>query len=407
VPSHPRAPSGSGGKRGSKGTEVSNRQAALYALPLGEFVRSRDALARELASEGKSKEASETKKLKRATVPAWIVNRLAHRHPEKIEALLAAGSALEHAHRRVLSGLGAQALKEASRDFQRALDALVTEASTTLTEAGRAASGEPLRQVEETLRAASLGSQEDRTALSRGMLTRPLRLAGSGFGELSALLLVGAEPRVGASTRATTKAKGHRPATAPEPAEPAPSSRGGVVLRGPWTPRADEAEAPPTRQGRAEDQARRKRAEALEEQRRARELERRRRAEALEEERREKKLARQRRAEELEEHRRATQLDQRKRAEELDRRKREAQQELKRAETAEQRALREAERAGAALAAAQEKTRQTREALERAEEAERTRAEALTRARTQARTAGLLLSQARRHLQDAESRPHR
>jgi hypothetical protein len=405
VPSRPKAPPGSGGKRGSKGAEVSDRQAALYALPLGQFVRARDALARELASEGKSQEASETKKLKRAIVPAWIVNQLAHHHPEKIESLLAAGSALEHAHRRVLSGLGAEELKEASRAFQRALDTLVSEAGTTLTAEGRAASGEPLRQVEETLRAASLGSQEDRTALSRGMLTRPLRLAGSGFGELSALLLVGAEPRARDSTRATTKAKRQRPTSAPEPAEPTPSSRGGVVLRGPWTPRVDEAEAPPRRQ--AEAQARRGRAEALEEQRRARELERRRRAEALEEERREKKLARQRRAEELEEHRRASEQDRRERAEELDRRKREAQQELKRAESAEQRALREAERAEAALAAAQEKTRQTREALERAEEAERMRAEAVTRARTQARTAGLLLSQARRHLQEAGSRPHR
>jgi hypothetical protein len=332
-------------------------------------VRARNALAQELASKGRTEVARETRKLQRATVPAWIVNQLAHHHPERIAELLASARALEQAHRRTLSGLGPELLKEANRAFQRALDTLVSEASATLTATGRAASGEPLRLVEETLRAAALGAPEERTALSQGMLTRPLRLAG--FGELSPLQLVGPAPQARTRARSTAQPASRRPARELKQAEPEPPPRGGVVLRGPWLPRHVEAEAPPrTLQAPPKRQAQ-ARSEAQ---------------------------TRRRRAEELERHRRA---------EEQERQRREARQQVKRAERDEQRARRGVERAETALAAAEARTQQVREALERAVEAERKRAEALTRARMQLRSAELALAQARRSLQEAESRQPR
>jgi hypothetical protein len=379
VPSHSKAPPRSGGKRGSSGTEIAARQRELYALPLDQFTRARDALAKEVSSKGRAKEAQAIRKLKRPVVAAWVVNRLAQEHPERIETFLASARALEKAHRRAMSGLSPEHLKEANRAFQQALDALLKEVTASLAATGRPATGDLIRQVEETLRAAALGTEEERSTLVQGMLTRPLQ--SSGFGSFSPLLLVGPAPR--------------RAAPAPPP------SGGGKVLRGPWSPREDTAEAPahpspaPKRQIAPPRPHPPKRQQARHESA----------AEA----------GRQREAELRQLRREAKQQ-----ANEAARTERSSRQSVVRTQAvlrttrgktlAARRALESAEarvlRAREALEAAEELALRAREELEQAEESERSHEEEAAHADEQAAAAERALTQARRQLEQAESRLH-
>jgi hypothetical protein len=395
VPSHSKAPPRSGGKRGSSGTEIAARQRELYTLPLDQFTRARDALAKEVASKGRAKEAQAIRKLKRPVVGAWVVNRIAQQHPERIEAFLASARALEKAHRRAMSGLSAEHLKVANRAFQQALDALLKEATASLAATGRPATGDLIRQIEESLRAAALGTEEERSTLVQGMLTRPLQ--SSGFGSFSPLLLVGPAPR-----RAAPKPERASPARRTEeaPAPAAPPSGGGKVLRGPWAPREDTAEVPahpspaPKRQiarPRSHPPKRQARGESAAEARRQREAE-------LRQLRREAKQ----------------------RADEAARTERSARQSVVRTQAvlrttkgktlAARRALESAEsrvlRAREALEAAEELAHRAREELEQAEESERSQEEEAARADKEAAAAERAVAQARHQLKQAESRLH-
>jgi hypothetical protein len=395
VASHSKAPPRSGGKRGSRGTELAARQRELYALPLDQFTRARDALAKELASKGRAKEAQAIRKLKRPVVAAWIVNRLAQQHPERIETFLASARALEKAHRRAMSGLPPEHLKEANRAFQQALDALLKEVNASLAETGRPATGDLIRQAEETLRAAALGTEEERSTLVQGILTRPLQ--SSGFGSFSPLLLVGPTPR-----RAAPKSESAPPARRTEetPAPALPPSGGGKVLRGPWAPREDTAEVPARPPPAPKRQIATPRPHPAKRQARDKSA-----AEAWRQ--REAELRRLRR-------------EAKQRADEAARAERSARQSVVRTQAvlrttkgktlAARRALESAEaralRAREALEAAEELALRAREALEQAEESERSQEEEAAGAEEQAAAAERALTQARRQLEQAESRLH-
>jgi hypothetical protein len=394
VPSHSKEPPRSGGKRGSNGAELSARQRELYALPLDEFTRARDALAKELASKGKAKEAQATRKLKRPVVAAWVVNQLAHQHPDHLEELLAAARSLEKAQRRALSGLAPEPLKEANRAFQRALDALMNDVNASLAAKGRPAMGELIRQIDETLRTAALGTEEDRSALTQGMLTRPLR--SSGFGAFASLELV-SPSAPGPQRRPAKPPPSPRPAKPAEPPAPAPTPAGGKVLHGPWVHREKEAaparKPPPPERPVSPPAPRPSKKQSREEAR----------AEA-----------RQQRDAELRQLRREAKQQ----AEEAAQAERNARQTvvrtnavLRTAEGKTRHALQvleaaeaKAQKAREAFEAAEEQTRRAREVLEAAQEAEREQAEEASRAEQAAQSAEQALTQARRHLQQAESR---
>lgn len=392
--SRSKAPPRSGGKRGGTGAELAARQRELYALPPDQFTRARDALAKELASKGQSKEAQAIRKLKRPVVAAWVINRLAQQHPERIETFLASARALEKAHRRAMSGVAAEPFKEANRAFQQSLDALLKEVNASLAATGRTATGDLIRLVEETLRAAALGTEEERSALVQGVLTRPLQ--SSGFGSFSPLLLVGPVPK-----RASPKPAAPPPARRTEaPPEPTPprSEGGGKVLRGPWALREDTVEAPArpspaTKREIAPPPPRPSKRQAREES-------------AAE--------ARLQREVELRQLRREAKQQ----ADEAARAERNARQSAVRLHAvlrtargktaAARRTLESAEarvqRAREALEAAEELALRAREDLERAEESERAQEEEVVQADEQAASAERTLTQARRQLEQAESR---
>jgi len=69
----------------------------LYAVPLEDFVSARDALAKELNAAGDGDEAKRVKSLRKPTVTAWSLNRLARDRPDLISALVDAHARLRSA----------------------------------------------------------------------------------------------------------------------------------------------------------------------------------------------------------------------------------------------------------------------------------------------------------------------
>jgi hypothetical protein len=140
----------------------------LYAAPPEEFVAQRDARAKELRASGDRAAADAVKKLRRPSVSAAAVNRLARSAADEVEALLAAGEALRQAQ---LGGGDRDAIRSAAHDEREAVEALVARAGKL--------SPASLEEVRETLHAAAT-DEEVRESVRRGVLTEARSAAGFG-----------------------------------------------------------------------------------------------------------------------------------------------------------------------------------------------------------------------------------
>jgi len=140
----------------------------LYGLPLEDFVRERDATARELRK-AKDREAAEAvAKLPKPSQSSWAANTLAREQRKLVKALLKAGDNLRAAQEGAVAGKGAGALREATAAEREAVDALV-EAAKELKPAGRKPTAQTLERLRTTLHAAAT-DDEVRAALDAGRL---------------------------------------------------------------------------------------------------------------------------------------------------------------------------------------------------------------------------------------------
>ncbi|MGI5864583.1 MAG: hypothetical protein ACOX6T_21385 [Myxococcales bacterium] len=146
----------------------------LFALPLERFTAARDKLSARLRREGKGQLATQVKALRKPTVPAWAVDQLARRRPEKMRALMRAGDALREAQERVLAGAGGEELHEASKRERALVSELTREAASILERAGFTPSPAHVEPVRATLTALASASEADRRLVARGWLSRPL-----------------------------------------------------------------------------------------------------------------------------------------------------------------------------------------------------------------------------------------
>ena len=159
----------------------------LYRSAPEGFIAARDGLAKRLRDDGRDADAAEVKKLRRPTVAAWALDRLADVAPDTVGALLDAGAELARAQRATLSGRDPQALREATA---RRRD-LVAELSQLAADALRDADRSPdphLEDIRGTLEAASV-DEEIGERLRTGTLERTSRPS-AGFGDISGLQLV-------------------------------------------------------------------------------------------------------------------------------------------------------------------------------------------------------------------------
>ena len=146
----------------------------IYSLPLEDFTAARDALAAELRSAGKKEEAAKVKKLRKPSLAAWAVNRLARDKPEAMKELLELRERIEDAS-------NAADMRAASEERRHLIAELVKRAESILTEAGRATGANTVQAITQTLHAGD--SEDQRDALLHGRLSR--ELTPTGFGGFS------------------------------------------------------------------------------------------------------------------------------------------------------------------------------------------------------------------------------
>ncbi|GAA3276204.1 hypothetical protein Dvina_04795 [Dactylosporangium vinaceum] len=150
--------------------------ARLYSAPPEDFIALR---AEEVAKARAARDtalAAAIGKLRKPTVAAWLVNRLAHERPELIGELMTLADELRTAQRELR---GAD-LRELSVRRRATVSALAREA-IRLAGAGRAATTNlPAAEVEATL-AAALADEEVAALVRTGRLTKALEY--TGFGE--------------------------------------------------------------------------------------------------------------------------------------------------------------------------------------------------------------------------------
>jgi hypothetical protein len=142
---------------------------ALYGLPLEEFTRARNELA---------KRVPEAKSLAKPSLGAWAANQAARRDSGAVKALLDATDQLREAYG---GGADVRDATRAERDAMRRLD---DAATAELEHAGRKASSALLNRVRDTIRAAA-ADPDARPLLERGTLTQELE--STGFGALAGL----------------------------------------------------------------------------------------------------------------------------------------------------------------------------------------------------------------------------
>lgn len=159
----------------------------LYAAAPADFVADRDALVKRLRADGQKDEAAEVKALRRPSAAAWAVNQIALRHPDRLEALFAAGADLARAQRRAMSGIRDNGMREATSRRREVVEALADLASEALSSSG-ASAGAQRQAISDTFEAASVDAEAAET-VRRGRLTRELA-ATSGFGDVGGFALV-------------------------------------------------------------------------------------------------------------------------------------------------------------------------------------------------------------------------
>jgi hypothetical protein len=174
------------GATASMSTEVGDLDAALaalYQLPLEQFVATRDQLARRLRAAGDRDSARQVAALRRPPVSAWAANQLAHAAPNAVAELLEAGAALRQAQQDALAGQpgAARQLRTATAHLRAAITRLSTRAETLLVRAGHAATDATLARLAATLQAAATGDEATRAGLAQGRLPGDLDPAGFGL----------------------------------------------------------------------------------------------------------------------------------------------------------------------------------------------------------------------------------
>jgi hypothetical protein len=196
----------------------------LYGLPLDEFVKARDELARALRRADRRPDADRVKALRKPTVGAWALNQVVRTRRDDLRELLDAGDALRVAQERLLAGGDRAELREAGERERELVSRLAGAAVAIGGEAGRSGGLEP--RLRGTLHAAAL-DERVRAELAAGRLVRerePVALGALAVGEPEPAS--GPAMRTGAGRRAGAASRAPRGRGRGRAEEPAPKRRG-------------------------------------------------------------------------------------------------------------------------------------------------------------------------------------
>ena len=168
---------------------LSEKLDALYALPLDEFTKARNDLARELRKDGRRDDAQAVSGLRKPSLAAWVVNQLARRNRKDVDALVAAAAAIRKGD------------ADADERFRRSVDQLVRAARRLLATSGRGTDA-VVQEVATTLRASAAVAPDE---LTEGRLT--VARQASGFDALAGTSLRPAKRPAGSSRAAAARAR--------------------------------------------------------------------------------------------------------------------------------------------------------------------------------------------------------
>lgn len=209
----------------------------LYGLPLDEFVRERDALAKSLRGEKRRDEATAVKALAKPTVAAWAVNQAVRSQAAAARELWEAGDALAAAQGKILAGKGSGAdLRAASERERAAVEPLVDAARGLLSSSGGDLTETTLERVRQTLHAGAI-DPDARDEIAAGRAVRERAPRGLFGGD--------AEPP---APRARGKQGGRAEAAAPSARGKADRGRSGAAASGAAKPASGAAK--PANSGR-------------------------------------------------------------------------------------------------------------------------------------------------------------
>ena len=154
--------------------------AQLYALAPDAFLPRRAELAAEARSQGDRDLANEIRRLRKPSVAAWAVNRMAQTRPDEVAALTDLAGRLRSAQQSLDGAL----LQQLGRERTKLVDALVRATAQAAGDDGTPLSAAASRDAADTF-VAALASPEATAAVVSGRLTRTLSYAGFGDVDLS------------------------------------------------------------------------------------------------------------------------------------------------------------------------------------------------------------------------------
>jgi hypothetical protein len=188
----------------------------LYASDPSDFVAVRKRLSAALRSDGDKDGAKEVLAARRPSTSAWALNQLAREHPQLVDELLEASSALYAAQTR--GSHEPDGLRDAIRTHREAVDAATDAALAAL---GNRANDKFRSEIVSTLRAVST-DDDIREQLSIGRIVR--EASSAGFPHSTGLTLVPdrapAKPKSKARARAKAAPAKSAPATNAAPTKP-------------------------------------------------------------------------------------------------------------------------------------------------------------------------------------------
>ncbi|PZS33595.1 MAG: hypothetical protein DLM61_04880 [Pseudonocardiales bacterium] len=141
----------------------------LYSLPRHEFTAARNAAAQRAREQGRRELTEQIGALRRPSTAAWLANRLAREHPERIQALMELGDGLREAQRR----LQGEQLRRLSQQRHELVHAVVQQVHELARTAGHPVSDAITRELVGTFTAA-VNSSAAAQALAGGRLTAAL-----------------------------------------------------------------------------------------------------------------------------------------------------------------------------------------------------------------------------------------
>ncbi len=159
---------------------------ALYAEPLDRFIEARNELVKRLKADDAKDAAAEAAKLRKPSVPAWVVNQLSRVRAKELKALFEANERLRKAQGGGKGSGGREAFRAAADARQHAVGALTDAAAAILRDAGHGDSRATLDRVAATL-LTTAADEEGTDLVRRGVLVQELG-ADTGLGGFGLLV---------------------------------------------------------------------------------------------------------------------------------------------------------------------------------------------------------------------------